>query len=278
MNGYQSRRIPPFLTVLAVLYLVSCSWFRHADPAGKPTAPEPIGGYEEISKRIYYPEELRELDIQGVVEVMAYVDTSGKVTMTEVTTSLDPGLDEIAMEAIRRTAFIPASQSGVPVPVWVSFPIEFSILDLTDTSTPFDSFTLEMHPEPDFRSATITIRANLNRHARQPHRFEMLVPLAAEKITVSQATPGGFSEVPYERNRLDLEEWLTCNIDTSRFIIQLSTRAVAFAHPDVIRYSVRLNHSLPAWECHVYTNANGPELEFGDYRIVRFFNLWHRFA
>lgn len=53
--------------------------------------------------------------VNGSVYVRALVDRVGTVTAVCVTRSLDPGLDEEALKALKQWTFRPATRSGEPV-------------------------------------------------------------------------------------------------------------------------------------------------------------------
>ena len=72
-----------------------------------------------------YTEEARKSGIQGTVHLTLFVDEMGKATGIRVEHSLEPGLDQEAIKAVRRWRFHPGEQDGravrVPVRVEVSF-------------------------------------------------------------------------------------------------------------------------------------------------------------
>ena len=75
-----------------------------------------------------YPEIAQEAGIEGVVVVQAFIDERGKVKETLILKGVpNTGLDEAAMEAIRRTKFHPAEQRERPVAVWISIPVNFRL-------------------------------------------------------------------------------------------------------------------------------------------------------
>lgn len=91
--------------------------------------PEPIGGYAAIKNNIKYPDLAREAGVDGTVIVYVFVDIKGRVKNMEILVGVpNTGLNEAAMDAIRKTRFKPAYQRDKPVAVWVSIPIKF-ILD-----------------------------------------------------------------------------------------------------------------------------------------------------
>ena len=85
-----------------------------------PTALSPI--------RPFYPEIAQEAGIEGVVVVQAFIDQKGRVKETLILKGVpNTGLDEAAMEAIRKTRFRPAKQRERAVGVWISIPVNFKL-------------------------------------------------------------------------------------------------------------------------------------------------------
>ena len=75
-----------------------------------------------------YPEIAQEAGIEGVVVVQAFIDKNGRVKETLILKGVpNTGLDEAAMDAIRRTKFHPAEQRERPVAVWISIPVNFRL-------------------------------------------------------------------------------------------------------------------------------------------------------
>jgi protein TonB len=90
--------------------------------------PEPIGGLETLMRNVRYPPIAREAGIEGTVVIQAFINDRGVVTETVVAKSLPgTGLDEAAVEAIRRTRFKPAKQRDRAVGVWLTIPIMFKL-------------------------------------------------------------------------------------------------------------------------------------------------------
>jgi len=91
-------------------------------------APEPIGGYSAIQRNVRYPPIAQEAGIEGTVIVQAFVDNKGRVTETVILKGIpNTGLDEAAVDAIRRTRFHPAKQRDRAVGVWISIPVNFRL-------------------------------------------------------------------------------------------------------------------------------------------------------
>lgn len=87
--------------------------------------------YDEAPKmlskiQISYPVDAKKADISGKVIVKALISKTGSVIETEIVKSI-PGLDEAAIEAVKKVRFKPAKFEGKPVEVWVRIPIHFEI-------------------------------------------------------------------------------------------------------------------------------------------------------
>jgi protein TonB len=76
-----------------------------------------------------YPPVLRDAGIGGVVRVFFYIDAEGRVKTTRLDQSSGYAqLDEAAMEVAGLYRFSPALNRDTKVPVWVSFPVTFSVV------------------------------------------------------------------------------------------------------------------------------------------------------
>ena len=74
--------------------------------------PKPISAIRPV-----YPEIAQEAGIEGVVVVQAYIDQKGRVKETIILKGIpNTGLDEAAMEAIRKTRFRPCLLYTSPSP------------------------------------------------------------------------------------------------------------------------------------------------------------------
>ena len=75
-----------------------------------------------------YREIAQEAGIEGTVFIQAFIDKKGRVTETTVVKGIpNTGLDEAAIEAIRKTRFRPAKQRERAVGVWISIPVNFKL-------------------------------------------------------------------------------------------------------------------------------------------------------
>jgi len=90
--------------------------------------PEPMGGYGAIQKAVVYPEIAREAGIEGTVIVQATIGKDGRVKETIILKGIPKtGLDEAAMDAIKKIKWKPAYQRDKPVTVRISVPVVFRL-------------------------------------------------------------------------------------------------------------------------------------------------------
>jgi TonB family protein len=75
-----------------------------------------------------YSEEARKAKYQGTVLLYVQVDPSGKATNIRVLHSLGLGLDEKAMEAVKKWKFRPGQRDGKPVTVEAQIEVNFRLL------------------------------------------------------------------------------------------------------------------------------------------------------
>ncbi len=99
-----------------------------------PPPPEEIFiPYDELPKALTpispkYPKVAQEAGIKGTVYVQAFVDKKGRVQKVNVLEGGGiTGLNEAAVEAIKKTRFKPAKQRERPVGVWITFPVVFKL-------------------------------------------------------------------------------------------------------------------------------------------------------
>ena len=91
-----------------------------------------VGGGVSAPRVVYAPdpefsEEARKAKYQGTVLVWLVVDREGKPSEIRVQHSLGMGLDEKAIEAIRKWRFEPGRKDGVPVAVQVAVEVNFRL-------------------------------------------------------------------------------------------------------------------------------------------------------
>lgn len=77
----------------------------------------------------YYPSVLRDSRVTGRVVVQLIVDEDGRVrpNSAEIVEATHPAFGEAALRAVERFRFSPAKMGGVPVPVRVTIPINWTV-------------------------------------------------------------------------------------------------------------------------------------------------------
>ncbi len=89
--------------------------------------PFPVGGMEALMKNLVYPEEVKEMNLEGKVFVQAQIDADGNVTETKILKSLHPKCDEASMNAVKAVRFTPAKKDGKAVSSEVVIPFMFKL-------------------------------------------------------------------------------------------------------------------------------------------------------
>ncbi|MDG5767977.1 energy transducer TonB [Balneolales bacterium ANBcel1] len=86
-----------------------------------------IGGMSALYQHLRYPELARMAGIEGRVIVQFVIDENGNVQDPVVVRGVGGGLDEAALEAVKKIRFTPGKQRGRPVKVRYSLPITFRL-------------------------------------------------------------------------------------------------------------------------------------------------------
>ena len=91
-------------------------------------APQPVGGFKAIQKKLVYPAIARQAGVEGKVIIYAKVSKDGEIIDTRVVKPLgNSGCNEAAIDAIKSVEWKPALQKKKPVTVWVSVPVKFKL-------------------------------------------------------------------------------------------------------------------------------------------------------
>ncbi len=80
-----------------------------------------------IYKKLSYPKEAKENEIEGTVVIRAFIDRDGEVLNAEVVEGIGYGCDESARLAIFYHRFKPGLQRGQRIKVQMDIPIEFKL-------------------------------------------------------------------------------------------------------------------------------------------------------
>ncbi|MCB1053979.1 MAG: TonB family protein [Acidobacteria bacterium] len=101
-------------------------------PPAEPTGPLQVGGDVQAPVKLdapppQYTEIARKARIQGVVIVQAIINKEGTVENVKVLKGLPMGLDQSAIDAIKRWRFKPATLNGKPVTVYYNLTVNFTL-------------------------------------------------------------------------------------------------------------------------------------------------------
>jgi TonB family protein len=74
-----------------------------------------------------YSESARKAKINGTVFLALAINSGGTVDAVKVVRSVEPGLDQNAMDAVKQWKFTPATKDGKPVAVQIDVTVEFKL-------------------------------------------------------------------------------------------------------------------------------------------------------
>lgn len=77
--------------------------------------------------RPQYPPEVMQSGVQGTVTLRCVVQRDGKPGEVTVSESLEPRLDEAAVDAMKQWEFEPGQRSGMPVAVRIAVEMRFTL-------------------------------------------------------------------------------------------------------------------------------------------------------
>lgn len=98
--------------------------------------PEPIEGLNEIESNIVYPDLAKQFGLEGTVLVSTTIDRYGNPKNIKVLKELGLGCSEAAIDAVRKTKFIPGRENGNEVEADVTFSLRFFIKDKEEKNLP----------------------------------------------------------------------------------------------------------------------------------------------
>ena|SRR5258708_6089620 len=75
-----------------------------------------------------YTDAARQEKIAGTTALLVVIDPEGRAQDIQVTRSLDPGLDQKAIDAVRQWTFVPGLKDGKAVRVFANIEINFRLL------------------------------------------------------------------------------------------------------------------------------------------------------
>ena len=152
----QSRHAEPARTPAPVVAQTLSAWDGSVEPVEKivPVVPlQPIlemaeqpptvrGGIGAYYIHIEYPADAIAGNIEGGLVLEFVVEPHGQATNVTVVKSLYPSCDSSAVQALRKTHFVPGRQNGKEVRVRMSLPVRFVLLPaepLADNDQSVDS-------------------------------------------------------------------------------------------------------------------------------------------
>lgn len=101
-------------------------------PPGLPGDPLQVGGDVMAPRKLHapppaYTEEARKARVQGAVILQAVIDSMGDVSDVKVLKGLSLGLTDSAVNTVKQWKYEPATQDGMPVPVYLNLVVTFSL-------------------------------------------------------------------------------------------------------------------------------------------------------
>ncbi len=128
-----SQRFMPVAAILALSAVVPLTAPIAAPLMAQDAKQQDAAQPKTVPKLIYkvepsYTEEAKAAKISGSVLLKLVVDENGNAQDIQVARSLDEGLDQNAIAAVRQWVFAPATENGKPVAVAANIEVNFSLL------------------------------------------------------------------------------------------------------------------------------------------------------
>lgn len=89
--------------------------------------PEPIGGIESIEKNTIYPITEKKNNVEGFVLITALINKRGIAEKIKVVKKLNSNFDKAAIDAVKKTKFIPGKDKDRIVEAEVTFRVRFKM-------------------------------------------------------------------------------------------------------------------------------------------------------
>lgn len=96
---------------------------RYVPPGGADVEPQPA----EAITSDYYPPEAKAAEVEGIVACRVYIEPDGTVSKVVVIKGPGYGLNEAAVDKLRRTKWKPAMKNGQPVGTDIIFNFRFEL-------------------------------------------------------------------------------------------------------------------------------------------------------
>ena len=88
--------------------------------------PAPYPGFR-VEDFVEYPELAKEAGIEGRVIVAAFIDKKGRAKNCYIVKGVFESLDQMALQAVKQSRWVPAKQQGKRIGVWVNIPVSFKL-------------------------------------------------------------------------------------------------------------------------------------------------------
>ncbi len=96
--------------------------------------PQPIGGIAEIQKNLIYPELAKQFNLEGNVLISTIINLKGEPTKIKVIKGIGLGCDEAAVDAVKKTKFIPGEKKKESIVAEITFGIEFKLKQIDEAN------------------------------------------------------------------------------------------------------------------------------------------------
>ena len=116
-----------FLSAAATIALLALHPLGVQPLAAQDTKPQTTAPKVIYKVEPQYTEEAKAAKVSGSVMLKVVVDERGNAQEIQVTKSLDQGLDQNAVEAVKQWRFSPATADGKPVTVAANIEVNFRL-------------------------------------------------------------------------------------------------------------------------------------------------------
>jgi protein TonB len=88
--------------------------------------PKPYPGFK-VQDFVEYPGLAKEAGIEGRVIIAAFINKKGLPKNCYLVKGVFESLDNMALQAVQKSRWIPAKQQGKRIGVWVNIPVSFKL-------------------------------------------------------------------------------------------------------------------------------------------------------
>jgi len=117
--------------------------------------PLPLGGMSSIYEKLIYPPDAKAYGLEGIVRLIVTVDRNGVVTDTKVMKGIGLGCDEAAIEAVRKTRFLPGQNDSGPTTSNLTLNVEFKLEKSEEVAAAREVPKYVQESEQNYSSPTI---------------------------------------------------------------------------------------------------------------------------